>query len=167
MDANGAFTGKGESRLRDLAKYQIHSIEQPVKAREWDEMRFLCSQDIIPVALDEELIGITHEQHKLELVQHLQPHYLIFKPSLLGGFAATEEWISVCERTNTPWWATSALESNIGLNAIAQWVFTKNNPLPQGLGTGKVFSNNFECPLFLRNDELHYNPTGSWTIPGQ
>ncbi|MFT5338265.1 MAG: O-succinylbenzoate synthase [Sphingobacteriales bacterium] len=167
LDANGAFTGIAEQRLKALHPFGIHSIEQPIKPRHWQEMTDLCRQAIIPIALDEELIGITTEAEMRTIIHTIAPQYLIFKPSLIGGFGKCDNWIQLCSENNIPWWATSALESNIGLNAIAQWVFQKNNALPQGLGTGGVFSNNFSSPLHLKQDELYFSPEQSWsTIPG-
>lgn len=167
LDANGAFTGIAEQRLSALHPFGIHSIEQPIKPRHWQEMTDLCSQEIIPIALDEELIGITTEAEMQTIISTIKPQYLIFKPSLIGGFGMCDKWINLCSKNDIPWWATSALESNIGLNAIAQWVFQKSTPLPQGLGTGGVFSNNFSSPLHLKKDELHYSPEQAWQpIPG-
>ncbi len=155
VDANGAFSfEEAPSILEKLAGLGIHSIEQPIKAGQWQEMARLCKTTPLPIALDEELIGITTASEKQEMLTTIQPQFIILKPSLTGGFRASEEWIEAAEKHRTGWWITSALESNIGLNAIAQWTATLNNPMPQGLGTGQVFSNNVESPLLIRNAEL-------------
>jgi len=165
VDANGAFTfHQAKTVLSELAEMQVHSIEQPIKAGNWDEMAKLCSSTPIPIALDEELIGIFPSEKKRELLQTIKPQYLIIKPSLLGGFNASEEWISLAGELNIGWWATSALESNIGLNAISQWVFTKNRDLPQGLGTGMLYSNNIDSPLALVGEKLFYDPGKKWEL---
>jgi o-succinylbenzoate synthase len=163
VDANGAFTThQAPEVLEELEKLKVHSIEQPIKAGLWEEMAKLCETSPIPIALDEELIGIFPKEKKSELIQIIKPQYLIIKPSLLGGFRASDEWISLAEEMYIGWWATSALESNIGLNAIAQRTFTKNNPLPQGLGTGMLFSNNIDSPLTLQGEKLFYDATRIW-----
>jgi len=144
VDANGAFSVEEASfKLEKLAKLGIHSIEQPIKAGQWEAMHQLCRTSPIPIALDEELIGIRERKDKIRLLESIQPPYIILKPSLLGGFFETEEWIQLAEERQIDWWITSALESNYGLKAICQ--FTANYPvtLPQGLGTGKLYSNNF------------------------
>jgi O-succinylbenzoate synthase len=134
-------------------------------AGQWDSMRLLCEQSPVPIALDEELIGVQKENDKRILVEQIKPQYLILKPSLLGGFRSCEQWISIASEYKIGWWITSALESNIGLNSIAQWTATLNNPLPQGLGTGKLFTNNFESPLELKGDQLFFNPLLKREIP--
>jgi L-alanine-DL-glutamate epimerase-like enolase superfamily enzyme len=155
VDANGAFSAsEAPSILEKLAELNIHSIEQPIKAGQWQEMAQICESTPLPVALDEELIGIDEPARKEQLLQTIRPQYIILKPSLTGGFKASEEWISAAENNNTGWWVTSALESNIGLNAIAQWTATLNNPMPQGLGTGQVFSNNTKSSLTIKIGEL-------------
>ena len=116
----------------------------------------------MPIALDEELIGVFDVTKKAELLQIIQPQYAIFKPSLIGGFKGTQEWIELCEQQDCGWWITSALESNIGLNAIGQYTYTLNNLMPQGLGTGGLYTNNFESPLRVENGALHYDPSGNW-----
>jgi o-succinylbenzoate synthase len=157
VDANGGFS-KEEALLvlQQLADLHIHSIEQPIKAGNWDDMAELCSKTPTPIALDEELIGIIDPVKKKQLLEKIQPQYIILKPALVGGFSASDEWISLAENQNIGWWITSALESNIGLNAIAQYTFTKKNPMPQGLGTGALFVNNFESDLELRNELLWF-----------
>ena len=163
VDANGAFKYKQATEvLSELAEMQVHSIEQPIKAGQWDEMAKLCSVTPTPIALDEELIGIYPLEKKRKLIETIQPQYLILKPGLLGGFKASQEWIDLANKRNIDWWATSALESNIGLNAISQWVFTKNVTMNQGLGTGMLFSNNIDSPLTLHGEKLFYDPGKNW-----
>ncbi|WP_160139437.1 o-succinylbenzoate synthase [Chryseobacterium sp. c4a] len=157
VDANGGFT-KEEAIivLQQLADLHIHSIEQPIKAGNWKDMAELCAHTPTPIALDEELIGITDPKEKRKLLEAIKPQYIILKPALVGGFAGSDEWISLSDELNIGWWITSALESNIGLNAIAQYTFTKKSPMPQGLGTGALFTNNFESSLDLRNELLWF-----------
>lgn len=165
VDANGSFRPEEVlQKLEQLAIYDIHSIEQPIAAGNWNQMAAVCLVSPIPVALDEELIGIMEFTEKEELIKTIKPQYLIIKPSLLGGFTASEEWINLAISNNIGWWATSALEANIGLNAIAQWVYTLNNSMSQGLGTGQVFTNNFDSPLTLTSDLLSFNPKGIWKL---
>jgi len=148
VDANGAFSPqKAPEVLKQLAELEIHSIEQPIKDGQWQEMAALCEKNIIPIALDEELIGVFGLENKRKLIETINPQYLIFKPSLLGGFTECNEWISLCKKFDIGYWNTSALESNYGLNAIAQYTFQESVPGYQGLGTGKLFSNNFESNL--------------------
>ena len=137
-----------------MAKFDLHSIEQPIKAGQLNEIANLCVNTPLPIALDEELIGIVDFDKKTELLNIIKPHYIILKPSLIGGFNGSNEWIKLAEQQNVKWWITSALESNIGLNAIAQYTFTKNNPLPQGLGTGSLFTNNTPSNLVVENGKL-------------
>lgn len=163
VDANGAYTFEQATEvLSALAELQVHSIEQPIKAGQWDQMAKLCANTPTPIALDEELIGISSLEEKQKLLEIIRPHYLILKPSLLGGLKASDEWIQLTTHNNIGWWATSALESNIGLNAIAQWVFTKKPTIPQGLGTGMLFSNNIDSPLTLHGEKLFYDPIKNW-----
>ncbi len=145
VDANGAFLPKEAlNKLDILSKYDLHSIEQPIKQGQVEDMKNLCLNTPLPIALDEELIGKTDYESKLKIIEQIKPQYIILKPSLIGGFNGTDEWIRTAESNHIKWWITSALESNIGLNAIAQYTFSKNNSLPQGLGTGLIFSNNTE-----------------------
>lgn len=163
VDANGAFTFQQATEvLSELAELHVHSIEQPIKAGQWDEMAKLCENTATPIALDEELIGVYPFEKKQALVHTIKPQNLILKPGLLGGFKASDEWIQLANENNMGWWATSALESNIGLNAIAQWVFTKNVNTHQGLGTGMLFSNNIESPLTLHGEKLYYDTSKNW-----
>ncbi|MDO4224601.1 MAG: o-succinylbenzoate synthase [Bergeyella zoohelcum] len=155
VDANGAFSfSEAQGVLAQLSELEIHSIEQPIKAKNTHLMQQLCVETPTPIALDEELIGIVDFHKKQELLEEIRPQYIILKPSLVGGFSGTDEWISIAENLNIGWWITSALESNIGLNAIAQYTYTKQNPMPQGLGTGGLFTNNFTTNLQLENDRL-------------
>lgn len=157
VDANGGFSKEeAVTVLQQLADLHIHSIEQPIKAGNWNYMAELCAATPTPIALDEELIGITDPKEKKKLLEIIQPQYIILKPALVGGFSGSDEWIALAEEHNIGWWITSALESNIGLNAIAQYTFTKKNPMPQGLGTGALFVNNFESSLDLRNELLWF-----------
>ena len=165
VDANGAFSTRDAlSKLDQLSKLSLHSIEQPIKAGQWEEMSKLCAETPLPIALDEELIGINDRSQKLDLLAAIRPQYIILKPSLHGGFAGSEEWIQLATEQNIAWWATSALESNIGLNAIAQWCAMQKNELPQGLGTGQLYTNNFDSPLSLQGERLFYNLENEWKI---
>lgn len=157
VDANGGFD-KNEAKtiLKQLNELDIHSIEQPIKAGNWDDMTELCAVTPTPIALDEELIGIIAMDKKINLLDAVKPQFIILKPSLIGGFSGSDEWISLAEERNIGWWITSALESNIGLNAIAQYTFTKKNPMPQGLGTGSLFVNNFKSNLDLKGELLYF-----------
>lgn len=119
-------------------------------------MAVLCAQTPTPIALDEELIGIIDPKQKQQLLETILPQYIILKPSLVGGYSGSDEWIALAERNNIDWWITSALESNIGLNAIAQYTYTKKNPMPQGLGTGALFTNNTPSDLELKGDQLWF-----------
>lgn len=158
VDANGAFLPEqAKIVLQELAGLDIHSIEQPIKSGDWKAMAELCKSTPTPIALDEELIGVLNYESKQTLLQKIKPQYIILKPSLVGGFSGTDEWIYLAEKNNIGWWITSALESNIGLNAIAQYTYTKKNPMPQGLGTGSLFTNNFETPLHLESERLWFD----------
>jgi o-succinylbenzoate synthase len=158
VDANGAFSPfDAMDKLKQLAELDLHSIEQPIRAGQWEEMARLTSSTPLPIALDEELIGCNQPEKKAELLTAIQPQYIILKPSLHGGIQGGEEWIKEAEKRQIGWWITSALESNIGLNAIAQWCATFKNPLPQGLGTGALFTDNIDMPLEIRQDCLWYN----------
>ena len=157
VDANGAFNSEyALFKLNQLSGFKIHSIEQPIAKNQHDMMAELCKISPIPIALDEELIGVFSCQEKEALLQKIKPQYIILKPSFIGGFRGTQEWISLAEKYNIGWWITSALESNIGLNAIAQWTYLQKNPMPQGLGTGALYTNNFDCPLEVSNGQLWY-----------
>jgi len=165
VDANGAFSPEEAlHKLELLSKYHLHSIEQPIKQGQVEEMAKLCKKTPLPIALDEELIGVTDVTEKQELIQTIKPQYAIFKPSLIGGIRGTVEWKEACAAAKVDWWITSALESNIGLNAIAQWTYTLNSSLPQGLGTGSLYTNNIESPLEVENGHIQYNPAKKWEI---
>jgi O-succinylbenzoate synthase len=165
VDANGAFSdGAALNKLIQLSIYQLHSIEQPIEAGQLKAMSQLCASTPLPIALDEELIGIFTYEDKEALLVKIQPQFIILKPSLVGGFIGCTEWIALAEKHEIGWWVTSALESNIGLNAIAQWTFTKNSSMPQGLGTGSLYTNNFNCPLEVKNGQLCYNPQAIWEV---
>ncbi len=166
LDANGAFAGIDDAidRLRRLAPLDIHSIEQPIRAGRWEEMGALCASSPIPVALDEELIGVNSSDRKQDMLRTIRPSYIILKPSLCGGFSGSDEWISLARANNIGWWATSALESNVGLNAIAQWTSSLNTTIPQGLGTGQLYANNIDSPLRLDGQLLRYDPSVKFGI---
>ncbi len=164
VDANGGFTAEEAPQiLEELKQLDIHSIEQPIMANQRGEMKVLCANTPTPIALDEELIGISDIEEKKTLLEEVNPQFIILKPSLLGGFKEAEEWIQLAEERNIGWWATSALESNIGLSAIAQWTATLNSDMPQGLGTGALFHNNISSPLYLKGDQLFYGKEG-WNV---
>ncbi|MGM9759008.1 MAG: o-succinylbenzoate synthase [Parabacteroides sp.] len=166
VDANGAFSpAEALDKLHRLAELEIHSIEQPIRAGQWEEMARLCALSPLPIALDEELIGVNLPADKIRLLQTIRPAYIILKPSLHGGWSGCEEWITYADsclneatagNAGSHWWITSALESNIGLNAIAQWCATLRTPLPQGLGTGQLFVDNWDLPLEIRQDSLWF-----------
>lgn len=157
VDANGVFAPEeAMSKLEALAAFGLHSIEQPIRQGQWEEMAHLCRETPIPIALDEELIGVYGRKKKLELLEKVQPQYIILKPALCGGFSGAREWIELAEKRGIGWWVTSALESNIGLNALAQWVATLGNPMPQGLGTGQLYTNNLWSPLRQEGECLIY-----------
>lgn len=159
VDANGGFTmDHALPRLKRLADLGVHSIEQPIPAGMPDLMAFLCQVSPLKIALDESLIGVYGTEAKRKLLDEVGPAYIILKPSLCGGFSGAEEWIRLAEERGIGWWVTSALESNVGLNALAQWTATLNTDIPQGLGTGGLYTNNLECPLRLDSDRLHYDP---------
>ncbi len=148
VDANGAFTPEtAVERLEALSRFDLHSIEQPIRAGQWQQMARLCRISPIPIALDEELIGINHSAQKQALLEEINPQYIILKPALCGGFSGAAEWIRLAGERRIGWWVTSALESNIGLTALAQWTATLGNPMPQGLGTGQLYTNNLPSSL--------------------
>ncbi|OXA98779.1 o-succinylbenzoate synthase [Flavobacterium pectinovorum] len=163
VDANGAFAlNEALNKLNQLNQFQLHSIEQPIKKGNIKAMKDLCETTPFPIALDEELIGVFSFEEKEKLLQEIKPQYIILKPSFVGGFRGTQEWITLADKYNIGWWITSALESNIGLNAIAQWTFLQNSKMPQGLGTGALYNNNIDCPLEVSNGQLWYNKTKNW-----
>ncbi len=157
VDANGAFDViNALDKLIQLSEFKLHSIEQPIQKNNTDSMAELCRITPFPIALDEELIGVFTLHEKVALLQKIKPQYIILKPSFIGGFRGTLEWITLAEKLQIGWWITSALESNIGLNAIAQFTFLQQNLMPQGLGTGALYTNNFECPLEVYDGQLWY-----------
>ena len=163
VDANGAFAPTDAlDKLNKLGQFNIHSIEQPIAKGQEDEMRLLCKKTPLPIALDEELIGIYTIEDKEALLLKTKPQFIILKPSFIGGFKGTLQWIKLAKKHNIGWWVTSALESNVGLNAIAQWTYLQKNKLPQGLGTGGLYTNNFDCPLHVAAGYLTYNPNVDW-----
>jgi o-succinylbenzoate synthase len=156
VDANGAFHPLDAlNKLNQLSKFDLHSIEQPIRQGQWIEMADLCEESPLDIALDEELIGVKRID-RARLLDTIKPPFIILKPSLVGGFQESEHWIDLCEKRNIRWWITSALESNIGLEAIAEWVYTLNNSLPQGLGTGQLYTNNVKSPLQIERGSLYY-----------
>lgn len=181
VDANGAFSPDiAASHLQALAALDIHSIEQPIRAGQWQEMAALCQKNYLPIALDEELIGIEKLADKERLLTALKPQYLVLKPSLHGGFGGCEQWIELAEKHGIAWWVTSYLESNIGLNAIAQWFVkmtsaplyerqefempTTTVPIHQGLGTGQLYTNNIASPLTVSGERLSYRADKAWNL---
>ncbi|MFK7049256.1 L-Ala-D/L-Glu epimerase [Flavobacterium columnare] len=165
VDANGAFDFVTVfDKLKKLADLSIHSIEQPIAKGQKDKMKEICSKSELPIALDEELIGLFSLEEKESLLLDVKPQYIILKPSFIGGFKGTDQWIQLAEKYNIGWWITSALESNIGLNAIAQYTFIKQNIMAQGLGTGALYLNNIDSPLEVKKGFLSYNPLLEWNI---
>lgn len=159
VDANGAFSfTQAQEVLDSLYELDIHSIEQPIKAGNILQMSELCKSTPTPIALDEELIGVFSKKEKENLLQQILPQYIILKPALVGGFKGSKEWIEIAEKNQVKWWVTSALESNVGLNALAQWTFLQQNTMPQGLGTGGLFTNNTNTRLEVRGEKLWFNP---------
>ena len=165
VDANGAFDEiSALDKLTQLSEFKLHSIEQPIQKNHTDSMAELCKTTPFPIALDEELIGVFSLAEKEQLLLKIKPQYIILKPSFIGGFRGTQEWISLAKKHKIGWWVTSALESNIGLNAIAQWTFLQHNLMPQGLGTGALFTNNFDCPLQVLQGQLWYKKELDWAF---
>lgn len=165
VDANGAFLpSEALEKLKILSELELHSIEQPIKQGQWQEMARLCEATPLPIALDEELIGVFSSEDKKELLETIKPQYIILKPSLIGGYAGSNSWIDLADKMGIEWWVTSALESNVGLNAISQYTFTKNSKLPQGLGTGSLYSNNVSSPLEIQKGSIIYNLNKNWNL---
>ena len=160
VDANGGFSpDNAMERLEALAKYDIHSIEQPIKQHQWGEMARLCKETPLPIALDEELIGVNVKSMKEYLLDTIRPQYIILKPSLHGGMYGCTEWIQMAKERGINSWITSALESNVGLNAIAHYCAKTYGPsvsMPQGLGTGQLFTDNIDMPLVIDGDKIWY-----------
>lgn len=163
VDANGAFSPQeAPARLEQLAAFGIHSIEQPIRAGQWPEMAEICRVSPVPVALDEELIGVNAPARRVELLDAVRPRYIILKPTLHGGFCGAEEWMRLADARGIKYWVTSALESNIGLNAIAQWCAARGHGMPQGLGTGQIYTNNVvPFPLSIRGERLWFDPAAA------
>lgn len=163
VDANGAFDeNEALDKINKISGFKLHSIEQPIKKNHTDTMSVLCKSTKIPIALDEELIGVFSLAEKEDLLLKIKPQFIVLKPSFVGGFRGTSEWISLAEKYHIGWWITSALESNVGLNAIAQFTFLQNNLMPQGLGTGGLYTNNFDCPLTVSQGQLWYDKNTQW-----
>jgi len=163
VDANGAFSpDEALDKLKRLSEYDLHSIEQPIQQSQWEDMCKLCEQTPLPIALDEELIGVQDVTNRQKLLQTIQPQYIILKPGLVGGFKHSKEWMQLADGLNIGYWVTSALESNIGLNAIAQFTYDMELKRPQGLGTGSLFTNNIKSPLEVKGEFLTYNTEKNW-----
>lgn len=160
VDANGAFlASEAMEQLNELKRFELHSIEQPIATQQWDDMAKLCKESPIAIALDEELIGVNVWEQGSKLLQNIKPQYLVLKPNLIGGLSLSDAWINEARKFHIDWWATSALESNVGLNAIAQWVSTYDVSLHQGLGTGTLFANNLDTQLIITKGRMHYTVT--------
>lgn len=165
LDANGAFTAENAlDRLHALAPFAIFALEQPLKPGQWPALAELCAASPIPIALDEELIGITTLADKRALLETIKPQHLVLKPALIGGFTAAEEWLNLARPRGIGWWVNSMLESNVGLNALCQWVSTLPPAVTHGLGTGQLFDNNIPARLRLEGPELRYDPTLAWDL---
>lgn len=165
VDANGAFTVEEASViLPQLAELEVESIEQPIAAGQAQAMAALCAHTPVPIALDEELIGHNAPGAQAALLDRIRPQSIVLKPSLVGGWAATRSWIDAAQERGIGWWITSALESSIGLNAIAQWSATLPLDRPQGLGTGRVYTDNIPSPLYMERGALHYAPSEEWNL---
>jgi len=163
VDANGAFSSQQAlNKLNQLSAFELHSIEQPIAPGQWEAMAELCQKSPLPIALDEELIGVYSAKDKQKMLSTVKPHYLILKPSLLGGFSAAEEWITCAESQQIGWWVTSALESNLGLNALAQWTYSLGVNMPQGLGTGSLYVDNIQGPLYIDKGCLGLSKSIPW-----
>jgi len=163
LDANGSFSPNSAlEKLKILSDYDLHSIEQPIGTKMWDQMAFLCEKSPLAIALDEELVGLTSFEMQTKMLSLISPSYIILKPSLIGGLKACDSWIKIAESKKINWWSTSALESNVGLNAISQWVFNKGSEMKQGLGTGQLYFNNIDSPCYIDKGFLKYNPNKNW-----
>jgi O-succinylbenzoate synthase len=167
VDANGAFAVTDAPRkLAQLAEFQLHSIEQPLAAGQPAALAALCRTSPLPIGLDEELIGVSDPAQQAALLDEIAPAYVVLKPTLLGGHAATRRWIALAEARSIGWWMTSALESNVGLNAVAQLTGEYDVAgFAQGLGTGQLYHNNVAAPLLVQGGALHYAPAGPWEMP--
>mgnify|MGYP000725257966 FL=1 len=168
VDINGAFTENDvREKLNRLAEFDLHSIEQPIQPGQWDLLAELCESSPIPIALDEELIPLVNDAERIEMLENVNPQYLVLKPSLLGGFSETKKWIRMAKERNIGWWITSALESNIGLNAIAQWTAKMKPDGFQGLGTGQLFTNNIPSPLTVKSGKISTDQSKIWNDVNQ
>ena len=168
VDINGAFTENDvREKLNRLAEFDLHSIEQPIQPGQWDLLAELCESSPIPIALDEELIPLINDAERIEMLENVNPQYLVLKPSLLGGFSETKKWIRMAKERNIGWWITSALESNIGLNAIAQWTAKMKPDGFQGLGTGQLFTNNIPSPLTVKSGKISTDQSKIWNDVNQ
>jgi o-succinylbenzoate synthase len=165
LDANGAFEPyEAIEKLKELHRFEIHSIEQPIKPKQVDWMEEICRKAPIHIALDEELIGIDVEEMGFRLIKKIKPKYIILKPTLIGGFSTCDKWINLADKSKIGWWLTSALESNVGLNAIAQYASYLKVKNHQGLGTGSLYQNNFPSPLLVENGYLHFSDIKKWNF---
>ena len=167
LDANGAWTPEDAlGKMERYAEYGIHSVEQPIATGQWEAMGRICREAPVPVALDEELIGLDVDKDSAAMLGMISPRYLILKPGLLGGFRNAERWVELAEETGVGWWVTSALESLVGLSAIAQWTYQRKVTIPQGLGTGTIYRNNIPSPLQVEGDSLWYRKERRWNMEG-
>jgi len=165
VDANGAYKpAEALDTLKMLSEYDLHSIEQPIAPGHTNDMARLCELSPIPIALDEELIGRHNTSARRKLLETIKPQYLVLKPGMLGGLASCKDWINMAKEKNTGWWITSSLETNIALNAIAQWTYTLQNPIYHGLSTGSLYTNNITSPLYLHGERLHFDPERRWNL---
>jgi o-succinylbenzoate synthase len=165
VDANGAFSPEDAlEKLKRLSEFRLHSIEQPIRQGQTEAMARLCAESPVPVALDEELIGLNDPVSRRKMLNDIRPQFVIFKPSLIGGLSATAAWAMLADSMKIEWWVTSALESNIGLNALAQWTYLHAGLMPQGLGTGQLYTNNIPSPLVMENGQLFYKPELGWDL---
>lgn len=163
VDANGAFAPSDAlEKLKRLSDFELHSIEQPIKAAQWEDMAALCRVTPLDIALDEELIGLVDPKKQEEMLDSIRPQHIILKPSLVGGWAQSKRWIDLAQKRDIGWWVTSALESNIGLNAISQWTYKLKSDQYQGLGTGALYTNNIDSPLEVHRGTINYNPNKPW-----
>jgi len=167
LDANGAFKPRQALELlKILSDFDLHSIEQPIPAGHPEQMASLCEASPVPIALDEELIGKHTTPLRRKTLDVIRPKFLVLKPGLLGGLSSCAEWIRLAGETGTRWWITSSLETNIGLNAIAQWTYTLQNKMAQGLSTGSLYLSNIPSPLYLSGERLYFDPGRNWDLSG-
>src|SRR5690606_13880533 len=165
VDANGAFDQRNVMDvLHRLAELEVESIEQPIGPGLYEAMSELCAKSPLPIALDEDLIGLNTIELKADLLDQVRPSYIVIKPSLVGGWVASREWIDLANARGIGWWITSALESSIGLNAVAQFTATLGTTMPQGLGTGRIYSNNIPSPLVVEKGHLFHRPERAWDL---